>query len=354
MASQTLAAVLEGRGEARAAEALLDQAYRRSALFAEPAPAPRLDVLVLASAGAGNTPYRRIMPPATYSRLVWYMEYARAEEEPSPDRYDLVFNAIGDADFAEPCRPALERFLTGCPKPVLNLPDRVARTRRDRIPELLGALPGAMVPRTVRLKAIEIELLGLQALVRRRGFEGPVLTRPIGSHGGQGLCLAMNEESLSAQQLAPGLDHYLTSFVDYRSPDGHYRKYRVLFVDREPFPYHLAVSDHWLVHHDTAGMGDAQERRAEEARFLEDPDAAIGEPAMAAVRAIGRAVDLDYCGVDFSVLPDGRVLVFEANAAMLAHDEDPAGPFAYKNPYVARIAEAFQALMGTRAAAQPR
>jgi tetratricopeptide (TPR) repeat protein len=351
VASQTLAAVLEGRGEAKAAEALLDQAYRRCALFQEPSPAPRLCVLVLASAGAGNTPYRRIMPPASYSRLVWYMEYARAEEEPPPDRYDLVFNAIGDADFAEPCQPGLERFLARCPRPVLNPPERVALTRRDRIPALLGALPDVVVPRTVRLKSIEIELLGLEELVRRRGFEGPVLTRPIGSHGGQGLSLAEDQEGLCAQRLAPGLDHYLTGFCDYRSADGLYRKYRVLFVDREPFPYHLAVSDHWLVHHDTAGMTGSEERQAEEANFLEHPETAIGSSGMAAVCAIGRALDLDYCGVDFSLLPDGRVLVFEANAAMLAHDEDPAGPFAYKNPYVARIAEAFQGLMARAARA---
>ncbi len=70
------------------------------------------------------------------------------------------------------------------------------------------------------------------------------------------------------------------------------------------------------------------ERRAEEARFLADPVAAIGARGMAAIREIGRRLDLDYCGVDFSVLPDGRLLIFEANATMLAHAEDPQGPFA--------------------------
>jgi hypothetical protein len=50
---------------------------------------------------------------------------------------------------------------------------------------------------------------------------------------------------------------------------------------------------------------------------------------------------LDYCGVDFALLPDGRVLLFEANATMLVHPEDEDGVLARKNPYVARILDAF-------------
>jgi hypothetical protein len=120
-------------------------------------------------------------------------------------------------------------------------------------------------------------------------------------------------------------------------------------VGGEPFAYHQAISRHWLVHHDTAGMGDHPERRAEEARFLSEPRAIIGQVAVEAIARIGRALELEYCGVDFSVLADGRVLVFEANATMLAHREDPAGLYAYKNPYVDAIAGAFQALLKTRA-----
>ena len=118
----------------------------------------------------------------------------------------------------------------------------------------------------------------------------------------------------------------------------------------EPFAYHQAISDHWLVHHETAGMDDHPERRSEEARFLETPEAIIGQKGLDAVARIGRALDLDYCGVDFSVLPDGRILVFEANATMLAHREDPAGAYTYKNPYADAIARAFQALLKARAA----
>jgi Flp pilus assembly protein TadD len=348
VASQTLATLLEARGEAAAARAQLDVAYRRQSLFAQPAPHPRLRVLVLATVSAGNVPYRTIMPAALYSRLVWYMEYARDSETPPPEAYDLVFNTIGDADLAEPSSAAVDRVLARRAKPWLNLPDRIRRTRRDRMPALLGGLGDVVVPRAVRLGAAEIAARGLADLAEAHGFSGQILVRPIGSHGGQGLRLATSAGALAAIAPTAGLDHYLTDYVDYRSGDGLFRKYRVLFVDRQPFAYHQAISGEWLVHHESSGMANHPARRAEEAAFLDDPSAALGSRGWAAIGRIGATLDLDYCGVDFSVLPDGRLLIFEANATMLAHPEDPAGPFAYKNPHVSRIATAFQALLTRR------
>ena len=353
VASQTLAALLEARGEPEAARVQLDMAYRRQSLFAQPAADARLKVLVLATVSPGNVPYTLLMPQRFYSRLVWYMEYARPADTPAPDRYDLVFNTIGDADLAEPSAAAVADFLKDCPRPLLNRPDRVLLTRRDRTPGLLGALEDVAVPRTVRLEAAALRTKGLAALAREQGFVGPVLVRPAGSHGGLGLQRAADPQALAAIALPEGLDHYLTDYVDYRSRGGLYRKYRILFVDRQPYPYHLAISEGWLVHHENSGMAGFAERRAEEAAFLDDPDGAIGARGMAAIRRVGQALDLDYCGVDFSVLPDGRLLIFEANATMLAHKEDPAGPFAHKNPYVERIAEAFQAHMARMAGGQP-
>lgn len=347
VASQTLASLLGARGETEAARALLDRAYGRQALFDLAVVDPVLRVLVLATTGAGNVPYKTIMPPARYSRLVWYMEHARPEEEPDPARYDVVFNAIGDADLAEPSLKAVEAFLGRCGKPVLNRPDKVMRTRRDRLPGLLGGLQDVVAPRTVRVPAHDVAALGLKAVAKAHGFRAPLLARPAGLHGGQGLARAESLEALDRLWPAAA-DHYLIDYVDYRSPDGLYRKYRMLFVGGEAFAYHQALSDHWLVHHETAGMVDRPERRAEEARFLDNPQAIIGPAALDAVVRIGRALELDYCGVDFAVLPDGRVLVFEANATMLAHPEDPAGPYAYKNPYVDRVAQAFQAWLMAR------
>ena len=69
---------------------------------------------------------------------------------------------------------------------------------------------------------------------------------------------------------------------------------------------------------------------------------------MTALEEIGARLGLDYGGVDFSLLPDGRVLVFEANAAMLVHPEDDPA-FAYRNKLMEVIQSAFTRLLVRKA-----
>jgi glutathione synthase/RimK-type ligase-like ATP-grasp enzyme len=83
----------------------------------------------------------------------------------------------------------------------------------------------------------------------------------------------------------------------------------------------------------------------EEQRFLDDPRQTLGDSAWAAIEAIGSRMDLDYAGVDFTLLPDGRVLLFEANPVMLVHPEEADGVLAFKNVAVSRILDAFEALL---------
>jgi glutathione synthase/RimK-type ligase-like ATP-grasp enzyme len=244
------------------------------------------------------------------------------------------------------------RFLARSQRPWLNDPAQVTRTRRDLIPTLLGDIPDLMAPAAARISGEAAAQLGLDRVVSMAGLSPPVLVRPIGSHGGRGLVRAESDEALEAAGLeGAGQDLYVTHYCDYQSPDDRYRKGRMIFIDREPYPYHWAIADDWLVHYESAGMGGDAERQAEERAFLADPEQIIGAPAMSAIRAIGKRLDLDYCGVDFSLTPDGRVLVFEANATMFVHPEDPDGEFAYKNAAVRRIIEAFQAHLARRAAA---
>ena len=66
------------------------------------------------------------------------------------------------------------------------------------------------------------------------------------------------------------------------------------------------------------------------------------------IAAIGRRLDLDYGGIDFALLPDGRVFVFEANATMLVHRERNDGVLSHKNLHVQRIADAFENLLARR------
>jgi hypothetical protein len=101
------------------------------------------------------------------------------------------------------------------------------------------------------------------------------------------------------------------------------------------FPYHLAITRHWLAHYWRAEMADAMKR--EEEAFLADFRQAFRGPAADAVREAARRLELDYAGMDCTIRPDGRVLVFEANAAMLVHLRESRAAFAYKHTHVPRI-----------------
>ena len=328
-AHQNLAAICDHEGRVAEAEAHRERAYRAQPLIVTRAVAPRRRVLTLASAERANSPDRYLIPTARYDRLIWFLAYGKG----APERdYDVIFNAFADADAATAQAPRLEAFACASGRPLLNPPARIARTARDGAQALFAAIADLAIPQTRRVR-VAADLHGLDAARRW-------LLRPLGSHGGERV------EQLSLAEAAArlqGRPQYLTAYHDFRSTDGLYRKYRVFFVDRAPYPYHLAASRDWLVHYQTSLTPTTPELIAEERRFLENPEAALGSPAWAAIGEIGRRMDLDFAGVDFALLTDGRVLLFEANATMYVHPEAAEGPLRHKNPFVQRILEAFWA-----------
>jgi hypothetical protein len=328
---QNLAAICDHEGRFEEAEKHREQAYRAAPLIITRAARARRRVLTLASAARANSPDRYLIPPARYDRLTWFIGYAD-EAQGDPHGFDVVFNAIADPVAAAPTTAKAIAFLARCGRPTLNSPAKIARTSRHEATRLFDGVANLVTPQTT--------------LVQRGGDLPNVssepfwLLRPISSHGGENL------QRLPAADVGNRLGagpYYLTAYHDYRSADGFYRKYRVFFVDREPYPYHLAIHGHWLVHYQSSGTASRPEWIQEELRFLVNPAAALGARAWRAIGEVGKRLDLDFAGVDFAVLSDGRALLFEANATMYAHLEPLDGALAHKNPFVQRILEAFWA-----------
>ncbi len=341
-ARQNLASIYLDAGQPEQARQHRDAAYRRRPVFTEPARrAPRRTVLVLWAAGKGNVPIDHLLPRAHTTRLICFIEYLGPEHERALPPYDYVFNAIGDVDVTGPTDGPARAFLARCGRPVLNRPEAVARTGRDAAAALLGGIDGVVVPRTAGFDTAVLQ----RELPATAGLDFPVIVRPANSHGGDHLVKLGDGAALRALVPFNAERYYATAYVDYRSADGFFRKYRMVFVDRQPWPYHLAIGPHWMVHYASADMEAHAWKLEEEARFLADPATALGPRAWAALQAIGHALDLDYAGIDFSLLPDGRLLLFEANATMLVHPEAADGPLAHKNRHVARIYAAFDALV---------
>ncbi|MBV9508957.1 MAG: tetratricopeptide repeat protein, partial [Caulobacteraceae bacterium] len=190
VAHQNLAAIHADRGEQAQARHHRDMAYRRQNLFVETAPRPEARVLILTTSESGNIPHKYLLPADRYTRMNWFIEYASEGQAAALPAHDVVFNIIGDPDLSAATDEAVAGFLAVSTRSLLNDPAKVAATRRDRIPALLGGLDGVVAPKVARLEAAAIAIGGLGPCIEAAGVSLPALVRPIGSHGGKGLVLA--------------------------------------------------------------------------------------------------------------------------------------------------------------------
>ena len=355
VACQNLAAIHTGEGNMALAEVYRERAYGIQRVFVEETPGWTRSVLILcAGKSTGNVPFDALLPGARNRRIKYAIDYATDDEDAHLPAFDLVFNAIGDPDIAAPLSDRLARFEAQCSRPLLNPSSSISRTSRHKLSALLDGLDDVRTAPCVRYE-VESEVKNtnaLTSLLADHGVTFPLLARPVAAHGGDGLILCDTIETLEARLWAQGQAgaRYLTAFRDCQSADGFYRKYRVIYVDRRPLPYHLVISPHWIAHYFSADMESHAWKLDEERRFLQDPRAALGERAMNAIEAIGQRLDLDYGGIDFTLLPDGQVFVFEANATMLAHYERDSGALAHKNTHVQHIVDAFERMLAHRTA----
>ncbi|MBV9509102.1 MAG: tetratricopeptide repeat protein [Caulobacteraceae bacterium] len=338
---------LEAEGRAAEALALRNDLARRLGVQRRGAACARTTVLVLGAVGAGHVPIRYLLDEAAFATL--QVSLLSPDQPDAPlgpaeraalAEADVVFSTLGDADRDGGQLAAAAALCRELGLPVVNPPDAIARTGRDRAQGLFGDIPGMVTPPVARVSPEALANLVIDA---------PILARPAGDHGGDNL-VKLDDEAAKAAWLAkaPGERLLVSPFCDFRSADGHWRKYRLIFVDRKVHPYHLAIGESWLVHYWRAEMGRADWKKAEEQRFLADWRSVFGPLATAAAEEAARRLDLDYGGMDCALLPDGRLLLFEANACMLVHLDEARQAFPYKHRYVPPIREAFTRLVEAR------
>ena len=327
-------------GDETGAQAWFDAAFALTHLYSPAARAGARSALVLCVEGPWhrNIPLDFIVDPARWTLHRWYLTGDGAQRDGfALPEYDLVIDAIGESVAAQPALDAARRFIAAQTKPSVNDPQRVRGTSRDALAATLRSVAGCAVASVRRVNGEELAQIAT-------GF--PLLVRPTDAHGGRGLERVDDVAAIAAYAArVPAASYDAGAFVDYRSADGFYRKYRVMFVGGEPFPYHLALDESWMIHYRSAPMDEHAWMRDEEQRFLQNPHEALAGWSTT-LRAIGAATGLDYFGIDCTLLADGTVLVFEADAAMLVHAFTPD---VQKQAAVERIRLAVLALLERRA-----
>ena len=343
-----LALTLEACDRADEARAVRNEHARRAGVRRKPSALGKPRMLVLGAVGGGHTPTRYLVDDRAFEVLS--LTLLSPDEADAPlgavdpqtlEEVDVVFSTLGDIDHDGGQFAAASALIARLGKPVLNPPAAIAPTGREQAPNLFAGIEGLVVPAVTRITAEGLADMTIKA---------PVLSRPAGDHGGDNL-IRLDDEAAKVAYLpdAPSGPLIVTRFHDFSSPDGHWRKYRLIFVDRQAFPYHLAVGDGWLAHYWRAEMGRAEWKRQEEEAFLADWRAVFGPRAAAAADAVARRIDLDYAGMDCALTSDGELLLFEANACVLLHLDEPAALFPYKHRYVPPIRDAFTQLALRRA-----
>jgi Flp pilus assembly protein TadD len=320
------------------------EALSRKQLYAGAATNATRRVLVMAAPGDAttNTPLDFCVNHDVMALHVYYLVDADTPVPELPE-HDLVFNAIGAAERSANAIERCSRFVASQSKPVLNHPKHLAQVSRSTLPATLRDVADCAVPETFRLARTDLAAVATES-GSVAGLKLPILVRPIDTHGGKGL-----ERITASPEIADYLGHtggehfFVSPFVDYRSADSYYRKYRVIVVGGEPFPYHLAISDRWMVHYHRSLMEQHGWMREEEERFLREPRSVFAGWDTV-FRSIAEAVGLDYFGVDCAVGAEGGVLVFECGGDMLVQCMDSPELFAYKYHYVPRIFGALHTL----------
>ncbi len=265
-----------------------------------------------------------------------------------PD-HDLAMVAVCETDRNRTLLRHIETLVKSWPRPVICAPDRIARLSRDAACRLLQSAPGMVMPVTARIDRQTLESAGrselpVTAFVKDGKF--PLIVRPVDSQKGRGLMKLPNPNAIvDYLEARPENAFYVAPYVDYRGPDGQFRKYRIVLIDERPYACHMAISDRWVVHYMSAGMLESAAKRAEEARFFAGFDDDFARRHRHALRSIAKRLELEYVGIDCGETPDGELLIFEVDSGMTVHAMDPVDFFPYKQPQMRKVFRAFRRML---------
>jgi hypothetical protein len=257
--------------------------------------------------------------------------------------------AVCETDRNRPLLRHIETLVKSWPRPVICAPDRIARLSREGACRLLQSVPGIVMPVTARIDRQTLESVGrselpVTAFVKDGAF--PIIIRPVDSQKGRGLMKLHNPSAIvDYLEARPENAFYVARYVDYRGPDGQFRKYRIVLIDERPYACHMAISDGWVVHYMSAGMLESAAKRAEEARFFAGFDDDFARRHHHALRSIAKRLELEYVGIDCGETPDGELLIFEVDSGMTVHAMDPVDLFPYKQPQMRKVFGAFRQML---------
>ncbi len=338
-----LSTVLQLMGQRQAGESLQAAALEIQQLYRLQCSAESAEIRLLAILGPGDLAQNNVLEfLIEESDIALDMLYV-GPDIPLPvilPDHDLAMVAICETDRNRPLLKYIEPLAKSWPRPLLCAPDRIARLSRDGACRLLQSAPGIVVPVTRRIDRPALESIARSETVF------PLIVRPVDSQKGLGLMKLDSPDAIAGYlKSRPENAFYVAPYVDYRGPDGQFRKYRIVLIDQRPYVCHMAISDSWVVHYMSAGMRESPAKRAEEARFFDTFDDEFARRHHHVLASIAQRLELEYVGIDCGETPAGDLLIFEVDSGMTVHAMDPVDIFPYKQPQMRKVFRAFRRML---------
>jgi tetratricopeptide (TPR) repeat protein len=307
-----------------------------------------IGAVALLSTDGGNLATETVLDNRVFAVTKVFVEAWSGEALPP---HALVLNAIADPDRASDA--ALERavaIVATSGRPVINAPEVIRGSGRLDVAQRLRRVAGVRLARMDAFTRAQLYATDATRLLRSRGFVYPMLLRSPGHHMGRHFLRVDDAAHLrAAAEALPGDMLLAIEYLDTAAGDGTFRKYRVMLVNGQAYPLHLAISRDWKVHYFSAEMEHSIAYQAEEARFLRAMPMVLGATATAALAAIAAELRLDYAGVDCTLGADGSLIVFEATAAMAIAPAPQDSTSADRAAAVHAIQAALRAMCRSRA-----
>lgn len=297
-----------------------------------------------------NDMYRALLGDAEIVQVVMSERITARWVKKNLGEFDLLLNAVSAPERTPRDLEHVETLTSGLGIPVINHPDRVRRSSRLGNTHRLGGHDSVVCPRTIGINLPAPGNRAAEAVrnaIDEQDFEYPVLIRWPGFQSGRHLYRCDKPNDVDALQWPEGLRQVLVSeYIDYAGGDGVYRKARAFIIGDGLYPRHLLMNDDWMVHaagrRGTAPLRRDAALRDESLAFTDDMDNWLPHGAHAGLEGIRDTLGLDFCGIDFSVLPDGRLLLFEANPIMNIYMDPSSLPDQWARDLVDRIEPAVE------------
>lgn len=295
---------------------------------------------------SGNSDVYRLLPDTlAFDQINLGKQFLKAAGRSDPNRYQCVLNLVSDPDQHPRTLERIRKLLRGYRGRVINRPEAVLHSTRDQVAKRLAGIDGLTVPKVLRLRNPKPG--AARAAVERAAIDFPLIVRFAGTHTGLIIGLIGDAAELEAACAARG-EYILTQFVDYRSADGLFRKFRIWSFGGRTIFRHLTTADEWNIHTKMADrfMFDRPELVDEEIKLMVRPEGDFPGDVHRIFGEIRGRMGLDYFGVDFGFDREGRMVLFECNATMTYYPLVVAPRFAFRQKLLAPTREAVAAMLG--------